>query len=147
MSGGTIPAALVQVVRARAGDVCEYCRLPQRMQEATFHIDHVRPRVGGGSTSAANLALACVTCSLRKGARSTAYDSVTRRHVPLFNPRKQEWAEHFRWTRSWRVRGTTATGRATAAALGMNRPAVVAIRQELVRLGMFPPLLLRGGEA
>lgn len=143
MRAASIPAALARLVRARADDVCEYCRLPQAMQEATFHIDHVRPRAGGGRTSLRNLALSCVTCSLRKEARSTGYDLVTRKHVPLFNPRKDSWADHFRWTRSWRVGGTTATGRATAAVLGMNRPVIVAIRKELARIGRFPPLILR----
>jgi len=37
-------------------------------------------------------------------------------------------------------------GRATIAALGMNRPALLAIRQELVRVRKFPPILIRGIE-
>jgi hypothetical protein len=137
-----IPAALSRLVRTRAGDVCEYCLLPQSLQEATFHIDHIRPRSAGGTTAPANLALACVTCSLRKGARSLAFDSVSGTHAPLFNPRKQEWAENFRWTLSWRAKGKTPTGRATVSALGMNRPVILAIRQELARIGKFPPLRL-----
>lgn len=38
--------------------------LSQSSQEATFHINHVVPRNEGGKAVAANLALACVTCSL-----------------------------------------------------------------------------------
>jgi hypothetical protein len=34
--------------------------------------------------------------------------------------------------------GRTATGRATILALGMNRPAIIAIRKALVKLGEFP---------
>lgn len=144
MSDGAIPNAFDRNFRARAINVCEYCMLPQFMQEATFHIDHVRPRAAGGKTTLGNLALACVTCSLRKAARLTAYDAVTGQYVPLFDPRNHVWHDNFRWLPSWRVAGKTATGRATTAALGMNRPAVVAIRLELARMGRFPPRLSRG---
>jgi hypothetical protein len=41
---GHIPIALMREVRTRAAGICEYCRLPQESQEATFHIDHIRPR-------------------------------------------------------------------------------------------------------
>jgi hypothetical protein len=55
------PTLHTQVV-LRAGQRCEYCRLSQLGQEATFHIDHVVPRAAGGPTVAENLALACVSC-------------------------------------------------------------------------------------
>jgi len=74
MSSGYIPERLVRAVRQRAGSVCEYCRLPQWSQEATFHVDHIRPRSAGGATHEMNLALACVTCSLRKAARVSVRD-------------------------------------------------------------------------
>lgn len=132
-----IPAALSNLVRERANGLCEYCRLPQSSQEATFHIDHVQPYTADGPTIAENLAVACVTCSLRKAARTKARDPRTGRLVALFHPRRDRWSEHFRWTRVWRMVGRTPTGRATAAALAMNRPAVVAIRQTLAKLGGF----------
>jgi 5-methylcytosine-specific restriction endonuclease McrA len=44
MSSDHIPVALQRLVRERAGRLCEYCRLPQVHQEATFHIDHIVPR-------------------------------------------------------------------------------------------------------
>lgn len=138
MSGSHIPANIVRIVRQRARDMCEYCRLPQDSQEATFHVDHVKPRVAGGATSADNLALACVTCSLRKAARQKVRDPRTNRLVRIFNPRKDKWNDHFYWTPTWRIKGKTAVGRATARALGMNRPAVISIRQQLDVLGRIP---------
>ena len=66
---GHIPAALVRDVIARASDLCEYCQLPQETQEATFHVDHILPRVQDGPTVPENLALACVTCSLKKSVK------------------------------------------------------------------------------
>lgn len=86
-----------------------------------------------------NLALACVSCSLRKGARVTAQDPSTRVIAPLFNPRTQRWADHFSLMRAPKVIGKTAVGRATVLALAMNRPAVVAIRLAHMALGRLHP--------
>ncbi len=146
MSSRHIPRSLVGLVRRRAGDLCEYCRLPQFSQEATFHVDHIAPRSTGGPTRADNLALACVTCSLRKASRETVPDPRTGVLVAIFHPRRDNWSKHFRWTRSWRVEGKTSTGRATVGALGINRPAAIAIRQQLVAMRLFSPeerLMLR----
>jgi hypothetical protein len=134
-----VPAALVRLVRGRSGDNCEYCLLPQASQEATFHVDHIQPLARRGTTSADNLALACVTCSLKKGARTHARDPRTTKRVRLFHPRRDRWSTHLRWTATWRLAGRTPTGRATIQALGMNRPAIIAIRQALAALGRFPP--------
>src|SRR5215813_3080985 len=92
-----IPRALHDEVVLRARNRCEYCQLSQLGQEAAFHIDHVVPRAAGGLTEVGNLALACVSCSLRKWAKQTAADPDTGEEVPLFNPRACVWSEHFRW--------------------------------------------------
>ncbi len=47
-------------------------RISARLRRAEFHIDHVVPVVDGGATKLENLALACVSCSLRKAARRVA---------------------------------------------------------------------------
>jgi 5-methylcytosine-specific restriction endonuclease McrA len=82
-----ISASLRADVVHRAGERCEYCRLSQQGQEAAFHIDHVVPRAAGGTTTKDNLALACVSCSLRKWAKQTANDPESQQDVPLFSPR------------------------------------------------------------
>ena len=133
-----IPAGLREEVVARAGGRCEYCRLSQLGQEATFHIDHVIPRAAGGPTTGDNLALAGVSCSLRKWATQAAPDPDSGHDVPLFNPRTQVWAEHFRWDGELVV-PLTATGRATVAALAMNRPLILAVRREETHRGRHPP--------
>jgi 5-methylcytosine-specific restriction endonuclease McrA len=126
-----IPADLAKAVRERAGYICEYCHLPQILQEAAFHIDHITPRRTRGPSRLDNLALACVTCSLKKAGRTHARDPRTKELVPFFHPRQDRWSDHFRWSGS-KVIGLTATGRATVCGLGMNRSAVVAIRQMLI---------------
>ncbi|MBM4046516.1 MAG: HNH endonuclease, partial [Planctomycetes bacterium] len=94
---GHIPAGLRRLVIRRAAGRCEYCALSQEGQEATFHIDHVIPAATGGPTAADNLALACVSCSLRKEARLSAVDPQTGSEATLYNPRRDSWHEHFRW--------------------------------------------------
>jgi 5-methylcytosine-specific restriction endonuclease McrA len=134
-----IPVGLARRIRLRASAACEYCKLPQWSQEATFHIDHIQPRADGGETIEENLALACVSCSLKKGSRVHAREPKTRSFVPLFHPRKDTWADHFHWTREWKLIGRTATARATISALGLNRPAILKIRRVWANLGEFPP--------
>lgn len=134
----SIPAPLRRLVIQRAGDRCEYCGLSQAGQAATFHIDHVIPTVAGGETAIENLALACVSCSLYKGARQTLEDVETGESVPVFNPRQQTWQEHFHWE-DVRVVGLTAIGRATVDALRLNRTIMLAIRAEEAFFDRHPP--------
>ena len=133
-----LPASLRRLVIQRADNRCEYCGLSQTGQAATFHIDHVIPIAVGGGTVADNLALACVSCSLYKGARQMLEDSQTGEIVPIFNPRKQNWQEHFCW-QGVRVIGLTSTGRATIDALNLNRGIILAIRAEEEFFGRHPP--------
>ncbi len=133
-----IPRPLADEVILRARNRCEYCRLSQLGQEATFHIDHITPRAAGGPTTSENLALACVSCSLRKWAKRAAVDPLSGAEVPLFHPRADVWGEHFRWDGPLLV-PLTPTGRATAESLAFNRPMIVAIRQEETARGRHPP--------
>lgn len=122
----------------RAKNRCEYCGLSQLGQVATFHIDHITPVIAGGETITENLALACVSCSLRKGARQTVQDPETGKAVPIFNPRQQGWQTHFAWEGVTLV-GLTAVGRAMIQALDLNRAIMLAIRTEEALLGRHPP--------
>jgi hypothetical protein len=134
----TIPASLRRLVIQRANNRCEYCGISQTGQVATFHIDHIVPVVAGGETTAENLALACVSCSLRKGARQALKDLETGEVVFIFNPRQQVWKEHFDWN-GVQVVGLTVTGRATLQALDLNRSMMLTIRVEEELLGRHPP--------
>jgi hypothetical protein len=132
-----IPAQWLRFVVERADSRCEYCRLSQEGQEATFHIDHIIPKSADGETIAENLALACVSCSLRKAARQNSIDSQTGREVSLYNPRSDDWHDHFKWEGEYII-GMTPTGRATVTALNMNRLLAIAIRREEIALGRYP---------
>jgi hypothetical protein len=133
-----IPLSFQRRVRLRAGHRCEYCLMPQAGQEATFHIDHVQPRRDGGPTTLENLALACVSCSLRKGARTQAQDPHSGEMTGIFNPRTQYWQDHFELAEDFVILGKTSTGRASIVLLRMNRSEAVEIRRWLGRRSFAP---------
>lgn len=76
------------LVRRRANDRCEYCRLRQEHSRLTHHIEHIVAKQHDGSDAVDNLALACHRCNLQKGPNLTGFDRGTETIVPLFNPRR-----------------------------------------------------------
>ena len=107
--------ALRDFVRERAGHRCEYCHLPQAVEPFfTYHIEHIVARQHGGGDDDLNLALACYDCNSHKGPNLTAFDPSTGSLVRLFQPRQDNWDEHFELNGIVIV-GRTAIGRATAA--------------------------------
>lgn len=111
--------SLRQLVKDRAGDRCEYCRLPQHAYLPRFHVEHIRARSHQGTDDPENLALACPRCNRQKGPNLSAYDPVTKQLVPLFNPRTDKWEVHF-VSQGEQIEGLTETGRATVELLKMN---------------------------
>ena len=86
----------VNLFGIRAGDRCEYCRLPQAAAPAfTFHVEHIRARQHGGDDVPSNLALACPDCNRHKGPNLSAIDPETRAVVSLFHPLEHLWNERF----------------------------------------------------
>ncbi len=136
-----IPPEIREAVIRRAAHACEYCRLPQASQVATFHVDHVLPRARGGATTSDNLALACPQCNAKKSSHVEAVDPETRQVVPLFNPRTGIWTEHFRWFEDDRaiLLGLSPSGRATIELLELNSSRRVAIRRKMMEAGTHPP--------
>ena len=125
-----ISADLRSLVRQRAGDRCEYCRLTQGTSAlGPLQIEHVVARQHGGSDDPENLALACDRCNLHKGTNLTTLDPESGLVVPLFNPRSDDWAQHFRIDHGWIV-GLTPVGRGTARLLNMNAEGRVQLRLE-----------------
>lgn len=124
-----IPEELRRQVISRSDARCEYCGLAQVGQEATFHIDHIHPSSLGGMTELENLALARVSCSLRKGAKVSAFDHQSGETVPLFHSRRDLWNHYLRWG-ALEIIGISATRRTTVEALVMNRSITLGIRRE-----------------
>lgn len=129
---------LAALVWQRAGAVCEYCRLPQACSLIPFEIDHIIAQKHGGPTEATNLALSCFYCNSYKGPNVAGVDPASGRIARLYHPRTGRWSRHFRWNGAMLV-GRTAIGRATIAVLMINHPDALAVRQELLEEGVFPP--------
>lgn len=135
-----IPRALRERVAEQARHRCGYCLTPAALIGAPLEIEHLIPLSLGGLTEEDNLWLACSFCNNYKGNRIAARDPLSNEIVPLFDPRRQSWVEHFAWTVSGdRIVGLTKIGRATTVALSLNRPALVLTRQTWVAVGWYPP--------
>lgn len=96
---------------------CEYCHYPQKVSGGVLHIEHIIARSKGGSDALDNLALSCPRCNGHKGEKTEGYDFLTGQRSPLFNPRKDNWSEHFRQNRqTGLIEGLTPIGRVTVQA-------------------------------
>ena len=73
-----ISAQIRAQVRQRAQNACEYCHLHQEDSPlAALHVEHIIPKIHGGSDDVENLALACIDCNLHKGTNLTGFDPET----------------------------------------------------------------------
>ena len=135
-----ISSEKTRTVIARAQNRCEYCQSPAEYATDTFAVDHIRPVSRGGTNDLDNLALACTGCNGRKYNKQDALDPAGGELVLLFDPRSQNWTEHFCWSEDYsRILGLTPTGRATVEALQLNRIGVVNIRKVLFLIDKHPP--------
>lgn len=141
----SIPKSLYEMVRQRAQFQCEYCHYPELLSSAPLSIDHIQPQSLGGSDDLNNLALACRRCNERRYNFITGIDPETKTEVALFNPRQQQWSDHFIWSAdALRIIGKTSTGRATCNRLDLNderreEPFIQNARQQWVAGGLHPP--------
>jgi hypothetical protein len=107
-----LSSELRNLVRERAADRCEYCRLHQDDDPIfRFHVEHIIAVQHGGLSDASNLALSCHHCNLHKGPNLTGIEPVSGGIVPLFHPRTQRLDEHFSLGGGV-ITGLTPTGRA-----------------------------------
>ena len=106
-------------VASRAEHLCEYCRLPDRWTSLPFQVDHIIAEKHEGETSLENLAYACSHCNAFKGPNIAGRDHQTQQTVRLFDPRHDNWRDHFEWDGA-AVQGRTPIGRATIAVLRIN---------------------------
>jgi hypothetical protein len=115
-----ISPALRELVRSRAGGVCEYCLISEQFTLAEHEIDHVISIKHGGQTVAENLALCCAVCNRLKGSDIASIDPETGQLTPLFNPCVDSWANHYQLSNG-EIISLTAQGRATVRLLRLNR--------------------------
>ena len=92
----------------------------------------------GGPTQPDNLCLSCYWCNSFKGSDISSVDwDEGGAIVPLFNPRRQHWDDHFRLD-GLRIVPLTAVGRVTTFLLQMNASQRMKERHLLIELGTYP---------
>ena len=137
MTSSLIPAELRRLVIERASGHCEYCLIHQDVSIYSHEVDHIIALKHGGQTRADNLALSCLSCNRYKGSELATIDPINDEIVPLFNPRRLVWDEHFVLNDA-RIEGITQIGQATARLLKLNAPNRILERQVLINQGRYP---------
>ncbi|BAY66645.1 hypothetical protein NIES22_68780 (plasmid) [Calothrix brevissima NIES-22] len=137
MTSNSISTELRKLVISRASGRCEYCLIHQDYSIYTHEVDHIIAVKHGGETASENLALSCLSCNRHKGSDFATIDAATGEIVPLFNPRRQIWDEHFYFDKA-RIEGKTQIGKATAKLLQFNIPNRVLQRQVLMSQQQYP---------
>lgn len=140
MSKAFVSPSLRRRVAEQARHRCGYCLSTESIVGTPMDVEHIIPESQGGSTEEQNLWLSCSLCNSYKGTRTTSVDPISGREVPLFDPRRQSWNEHFGWEEAGSmIVGLTAIGRATVLALVLNRPPLVKARRRWAAVGWHPP--------
>lgn len=133
--GTDIGPDLRQLVSERAGNRCEYCRLPEAFALHRHEPDHIVARQHGGDSGSDNLAWACFRCNRHKGPNVGSFDPLTGQLTPLYHPRTQSWADHFDF-QAGRIEPLTPEGRVTVNLLRLNQPERVSERRLLFEAGV-----------
>ncbi len=136
---GKLSRALEAKIRQQANNRCGYCLNPQALTAYKLEIEHLYPKALGGETVEGNLWLACSGCNGHKALKTRTVDPLTRKTVRLFNPRTQDWREHFEFSQDKvEIIGKTACGRATVVSLQLNNFYQRTARRAWVEAGLFP---------
>jgi hypothetical protein len=91
----------------------------------------------GGGSEIENLAFACPHCNSHKGSDLTTYLDSYQDIVPLYNPRIQNWQDHFS-TETGVIVALTRIGQASIKLLQLNDPDRVMLRELLYLQGYWP---------
>jgi hypothetical protein len=92
----------------------------------------------GGLSDSSNLALACPSCNFHKANRLSVTNSFNGEVIPLFNPRIDDWNNHFEWD-DYTLISKSEIGRVTIQALDLNHERRIRIRRAEQLFGLFPP--------
>ncbi len=135
-----LTSQIKQQVKLSAKNCCEYCYSQEKFATHSFSVEHIKPLSKGGNNNFDNLALSCQGCNNHKYNKTEGKDAVSGAIVSLYNPRQQNWQEHFNWNQDYTlIIGLTPRGRATVEVLRLNREGLVNLRLILYRMGEHPP--------
>lgn len=140
MSKRYIPIDVKRRVEEIANGYCEYCKSRDDFSTSFFEFDHIIAIAKGGTNEFNNIARSCGFCNGLKHDKIAGIDPITQKEYPLFNPRKNIWTDHFKWSDDFtKMIALTPIARVTIQTLQLNRPTLINIRKALLLLKKHPP--------
>ena len=113
----------------------------QWLGERGFEADHVKPkrRYPDLAEEVSNLTWACARCNSIKSDDIDGIDPTSLVSLTLFNPNEECWVRHFSGHPDGKIRGMTATGRATGKRLKLNEELLLLeLRAALYEVAWWP---------
>jgi 5-methylcytosine-specific restriction endonuclease McrA len=134
-----VRADLRRLVATRADHLCEYCLIHADDTFFGCEVDHIISEKHGGLTEESNLAYACLACNRNKGSDIASIIPGTGELVRLFNPRQDQWSDHFRLDADGiTILSLTPTGEATSRLLRLDEDARLLEREALRKVDRYP---------
>lgn len=127
-----------KLVAMRAGYKCEYCQVLEYLSNYEYHIEHIIGLQHGGSDLPDNLAFACSWCNWKKGPNIATILPPDITLIPLYNPRTQNWFDHFEVDSVGKILGKSIVAKATINLLNLNHPGKIEERAEMMVSGFYP---------
>lgn len=140
MAKQRIADRLYNLVAQDAQFQCGYCRCSQQVLPYRLEIEHLVPTSLGGQNQRENLWLSCHRCNKLCSNLMQVTDPLTELDVPIFNPRRDRWADHFVWEQhGLLIVGQTDRGRGTVAVLNLNDRYHLSARGVWLIARAYPP--------
>lgn len=124
-------------VELRANGFCEYCRIAIEDTYFGGEIDHIISLKHRGKTESENLALACQPCNRNKGSDLGSISENSQNLVRFFNPRTDNWNDHFLVNFDGEIKSLTKIGEVTAFIFGFNEYERIIERKGLIEMGKY----------
>lgn len=135
----SVPPELRAAVRTRFRGCCGYCGVSEAEVGNELEIDHYRPRVAGGGNELDNLVYTCPACNRYKSDYWPGEDAPEA--VRLLNPNSDPLELYVAETVSGRLVGLAQRGWFHIGRLRLNRPLLVALRQQRQRARLIADAL------
>ncbi|KAA1257033.1 HNH endonuclease [Rubripirellula obstinata] len=129
-----ISVGLRSLVFERSGGRCEYCKIKDSDTFFGCQIDHIIAEKHGGETVESNLAFTCACCNRFKGTDIGSIAEFTGELVRFFNPRVDDWADHFH-VDDFQILPFTPIGEVTCRILRFNSPERISEREAIGKSG------------
>jgi 5-methylcytosine-specific restriction endonuclease McrA len=126
-----ISSNLRDFIAKRAKNRCEYCLISDEFSYFSFHIEHIISLKHGGKSQKENLAYACPICNCNKGTDLGTFLDDSTKIIRFFNPRIDNWKDHFVLEKSGLIRSNTEIGAATIKIFDLNHIDSIIERKEL----------------